>query len=226
MQKTKPAVVEVVALNAQNEQIRSGTGFFISSDGNLLTANSLINGASSIAAKTPTGAAYSLKRIVFTSKNPDVAELNFSATNVAHLDLGSCADLVEGQHVLVISNPDSAQGTISEGLVSAFPENRSLAQITAPLSISSTGSPVIDESGNVIGLAVQTEKEGQKISLAIAAESIKNLLANPPAKIAATPQQQAPSKTAATPQQKAAHPGYGLAYDDTPDIVRFMTISA
>lgn len=124
--------------------------------------------------------------------------------------------------MLVISNPDSAQGTISEGLVSAFPENRSLAQITAPISISSTGSPVIDEFGNVIGLAVQTEKEEQKISLAIAAESIKNLLANPPAKIAATPQQQAPSKTAATPQQKAAHPGYGLAYDDTPNIVRFM----
>src|SRR5882724_7267437 len=58
VQKAKPAVVEILTYDQQNKLLKTGTGFFISPDGALLTNYHVISGGSSIMAKTPTGAVY------------------------------------------------------------------------------------------------------------------------------------------------------------------------
>jgi S1-C subfamily serine protease len=58
VQKAKPAVVEILTYDQQNILLKTGTGFFISPDGLLLTNYHVISGGSSIMAKTPTGAVY------------------------------------------------------------------------------------------------------------------------------------------------------------------------
>jgi serine protease Do len=50
--QAKPAVVQIVALDDQNKTLKTGTGFFISADGNLLTNYHVISNARSILAKT------------------------------------------------------------------------------------------------------------------------------------------------------------------------------
>src|ERR1700724_4463009 len=62
VRQAKPAVVQIVALDDQNKTLKSGTGFFISADGNLLTNYHVISDARSILAKTPSGAVYSFKK--------------------------------------------------------------------------------------------------------------------------------------------------------------------
>ena len=62
VQKAKPAVVEIVTLDKRNNVLKTGTGFFISPDGLLLTNYHVISGGASIMAKTPTGAMYFLNR--------------------------------------------------------------------------------------------------------------------------------------------------------------------
>lgn len=52
-----------------------------------------------------------------------------------------------------------------------------MIQITAPVSPGSSGSPLLDESGNVIGIATQVLKEGQNLNFAISAETIRNAIA-------------------------------------------------
>jgi Trypsin-like peptidase domain len=78
--------------------------------------------------------------------------------------------------VLVIGNPTGLQGTVSDGLIAAFRENRSLIQITAPISPGSSGSPVLDENGLVIGVATLQRVEGQNLNFAIAVESVTSAL--------------------------------------------------
>jgi Trypsin-like peptidase domain len=112
------------------------------------------------------------------STDPDLAMLKFTTTDVPHLELGSSADVVEGQKVLVIGNPEGLQGTVSDGIVSAFRENRTYIQITAPVSPGSSGSPVLDESGQVIGMATLVYREGQNLNFAISAERIQAFLLN------------------------------------------------
>jgi Tfp pilus assembly protein PilF len=176
VRKTKPAVVEIMTFDSQNKPLKTGTGFFVSSDGALLTNFHVISGASSIMAKTPTGAVYFLKGILAASESDDVAKLQFLATDVPYLTLGSSLNAVEGQPVLVIGNPEGLEGTVSDGIISAFRSGRSMIQITAPISPGSSGSPVLDESGNVIGMATLVLRDGQNLNFAISAETIKDAI--------------------------------------------------
>jgi hypothetical protein len=83
----------------------------------------------------------------------------------------------KGNTVLVIGNPEGLEGTVSEGIISAFRDNRSMIQITAPISSGSSGSPVLDESGQVLGIATLIFKGGQNLNFAISSESIRDAIA-------------------------------------------------
>jgi len=63
--------------------------------------------------------------VVAHPQGEDLAILKFAADGVACLNLGHSTDAVEGQTVLVIGSPEGLQGTVSEGIISAFRENRS-----------------------------------------------------------------------------------------------------
>jgi serine protease Do len=67
-------------------------------------------------------------------------------------------------------------GTVSEGITSAFRENGTIIQITAPISPGSSGSPVLDENGEVIGVATSQKQEGQNLNFAIAAGVIGDVI--------------------------------------------------
>jgi S1-C subfamily serine protease len=105
--------------------------------------------------------------------------LKFAAENVACLKLGHSTDAVEGQRVLVIGSPEGLQGTVTEGIISAFRDNRSMIQISAPISPGSSGSPVMEEFGNVIGVATLIAREGQNLGFAIAVEQVERALTPP-----------------------------------------------
>jgi hypothetical protein len=188
--KAKQAVVQITTFDQNRQPLKTGTGFFVTGDGYLLTNNHVITGASFILVQTSAGAAYNFESVVVKSTDPDVAMLKFATTDVPHLELGSSTDTVEGQKVLVIGNPEGLQGTVSDGIVSAFREDRAYIQITAPISPGSSGSPVLDESGQVIGMATLVYREGQNLNFAISSERIKSFLLNEvnKAQVQATPQ--------------------------------------
>jgi hypothetical protein len=182
VQKAKPAIVEILTYDQQNKLLKTGTGFFISPDGELLTNYHVISGGSLIMAKMPNGAVFLLKSIVTASETYDIVKLQFVATDVPCLTLGSSSSAVEGQRILVIGNPEGLEGTVSDGIISAFRSGRTMIQITGPVSPGSSGSPVLDESGNVIGIATQVWKEGQNLNFAISAETIRDAIAKSSAK--------------------------------------------
>jgi hypothetical protein len=68
-------------------------------------------------------------------------------------------------------------GLVTSGRA-AFRENHSFIQITAPISPGSSGSPVLDEDGKVIGVATLIEKEGQNLNFAIPVEKVSEVLAS------------------------------------------------
>jgi serine protease Do len=136
----------------------------------------VIDGATSLGGRTVQGAIFVLDQIVAVSRDQDLALLKFKVQDTPFLKLGSSANSVEGQKVLVIGNPEGFQGTVSDGIIAAFREGRSYTQITAPISPGSCGSPVLDESGQVIGLARLVYMAGQNLNFAISSETITNFL--------------------------------------------------
>jgi S1-C subfamily serine protease len=199
VQKAKSAVVQIVVFDSDKTVSKTGTGFFFSSDGQLVTNFHVVSGASNLLAKTNTGAVFFLEKVLFTAPEQDLAILKFLVTEVPYLKLGDSSNAVEGQRVLVIGNPEGLEGTVSDGIISAFRNNRSYIQITAPVSQGSSGSPVLDESGQVIGIATLSRVEGQNLNLAIAVETLKSVLtgnASATAKPLATARENTPSTLA------------------------------
>ncbi len=83
-----------------------------------------------------------------------------------------------GERIYAIGNPKGLSGTISEGIVSGIRTQggNKLIQITAPISPGSSGGPVINNDGKVIGVAVGAMKDGQNLNFAIPSALIMGLL--------------------------------------------------
>jgi trypsin-like peptidase len=172
VRKAKPAVVEVIATDV-NGNVSIGSGFFITPDGLLLTNYHVIKNARTVGARTPSGAYYPFSGEWIRLSDLDVAMLKFNATDVPYLLLQSNVQVEEGQRVLVIGSPEGLQGTVSDGLVAAIRENGEYIQITAPISHGSSGSPVLNEQGKVIGIATSILVSGQNLNFAISSSAIK-----------------------------------------------------
>jgi S1-C subfamily serine protease len=99
-------------------------------------------------------------------------------TEGAELSQRSALDI--GETVFAVGNPRGLEGTFSAGIVSGYREIKglSLLQITAPISPGSSGGPIADEKGEVIGIAVATFRGGQNLNFAIPVRYIKQLSAS------------------------------------------------
>jgi S1-C subfamily serine protease len=93
-----------------------------------------------------------------------------------------------GESIYVISNPEGLDKSISQGVVSAVRalKNRRLLQISAPISHGSSGGPVFNAAGEVVGVAVGAFEEGQNLNFAIPITALKDLL-DPSARSATDP---------------------------------------
>ena len=73
-----------------------------------------------------------------------------------------------GTSIAVLGNPEGLEQSLSEGVVSAIRHDDAgtLIQITAPISPGSSGSPVVDNTGSLVGVAGATYREGQNLNFA------------------------------------------------------------
>ena len=83
-----------------------------------------------------------------------------------------------GEKVYVAGNPKGLEGTFSDGIISRISTqgNRKRLQMTAPISPGSSGGPVLNSKGEVIGVAFMTLRGGQNLNFAIPSKYVKTLL--------------------------------------------------
>lgn len=179
-QKTRNSVVLVEAFDGANKAIATGSGFFVSPDGTLVTNFHVIKGASRVVLKLETGATFEVEGALNGNENSDIALLRAKATGVPFLKLGNSVKAEVGDHVWVIGSPRGFEGTVSDGIISAkreAPGNAKLLQITAPISPGSSGSPVLDANNEVLGVATLLVRESQGLNFAVPIEVAKVMLA-------------------------------------------------
>jgi len=85
-----------------------------------------------------------------------------------------------GDSVFAIGNPEGLERSISEGVVSASREidHRELLQLTASISHGSSGGPIVNVKGQVVGVAVGFLPSGQSLNFAVPAAKVAALLKN------------------------------------------------
>jgi tetratricopeptide (TPR) repeat protein len=173
----RSAIVEIVTHDKSGSPLDTGTGFFISNDGKLVTNRHVVEGAATIVAKTEQGSFFVCKGILAEPKDADIAILKFDANNVPYLTLATDPHLSSGRKIIVIGNPLGLEGSVSEGIISAIRTDQGLVQITAPISPGSSGSPVMTEDAKVMGVATLQSERGQNLNFAIPVQIVNAALA-------------------------------------------------
>jgi hypothetical protein len=121
---------------------------------------------------------YAVDSLVAIDASADLAVLKIPGLAAPPLKLGQSEDVAVGDAVYAIGNPEGLEGTFSEGIVSGIRTIGAdkLLQITAPISPGSSGGPVINGRGDVVGVAVATFSEGQNLNFAIPSSYLASLL--------------------------------------------------
>lgn len=187
-EKTRPAVVKLTAEDALGNEVGNGTGFFVTGDGRIVTNHHVVHGVPKLVALLEGGRRVEVVGVLAQDEENDLAVLQAAPGEYPFLRLEDGRDPRVGEPVAVIGSPIGLEGTLSTGIVAAIrAEGADLGalgrvtswqlQITAPISPGSSGSPVLEENGKVIGVAVGVLTVGQALNFAIPAKKASALLA-------------------------------------------------
>jgi S1-C subfamily serine protease len=179
-QQAFPSVVILVLEDTNGQPISLGSGFFVAK-GVIATNLHVIEGAATGYAKiVGTKTKYKVAGIVASDGIRDLALLAIQDSKAPPLPLERSWQPAVGDEVYAIGNPLGLEGTFSQGIISGVRRvgSDSILQITAPISPGSSGGPVLDSQGKVIGVAVATFKAGQGLNFAIPVSYLAPLLSD------------------------------------------------
>jgi len=166
--------------DSKGRPISTASGFFIQEDLVVTNFHAVREGVTGHVKLVGSRGAYVIAGVASMDQGKDLAILRITGVKAPSLRLGSDRDARVGDRIYAAGNPMGLEGTFPDGIISAIRNtgSRRLLQITAPISPGSSGGPVLNEGGLVIGIAVGTFTEGQNLNFAIPVSDLGPLLAN------------------------------------------------
>ena len=177
-EKALAATVYLEMQDIKGMSLGVGSGFFVGD--NLIATNyHVIEGAARGTAKlVGQFSTYRIEGVTATDKTNDLALLKVTMYGIKPLPLGNSSDVKIGETVYVAGNPKGLEGTFSNGIISSRrdPYAKERLQMTAPISPGSSGGPVLNSKGEVIGVSFMTLVGGQNLNFAIPSRYLTELL--------------------------------------------------
>ena len=179
-EKALAATVSLEMYDRNGTLLGRGSGFFVRS--NLIATNyHVIEGAARGTVKLVDGfRTYTIEGITARDKTNDLALLKVTIQGIKPLPLGNSDTVRIGETVYVAGNPLGLEGTVSDGIISSRRDSdtQERLQMTAPISPGSSGGPVLNGRGEVIGVSVSVYRgiEAQNLNFAIPSNYLKALL--------------------------------------------------
>jgi hypothetical protein len=176
-------IVMIITFDSNDQPLSIGSGFYISDDGAIATNYHVIeSAASAIIKEIGSSKKFSVDSVVNLNSEYDIAILKINKSTVS-VRIGDEDKLIVGENIVAIGNPEGLEGTVSEGIISGFRkinDDFRIMQITAPISPGSSGGPVFNNSGEVIGIATASFTSGQNLNFAIPITSMSKIKSEKP----------------------------------------------
>ena len=182
--KVKNAVVKVVKYDTEGDKpVGAGSGFVFSSDGYIFTNHHVVAGSGRIRITLLNGSEFEVK-LVGSDADTDVGILKSYDTGFSVAHLGDSSNLEIGQLLIAIGNPLGFQHSVSVGVLSGksrtmqSPSGRTIEnvlQTDVALNPGSSGGPMINTDGEVIGINTAIIPYAQGISFSIDIETARDI---------------------------------------------------
>jgi hypothetical protein len=177
--RATPAVVSIRTAHSL------GTGFVVSSDGWIATNVHVIVGGPKVVVTLADKRELPVVEVIAASPDRDLAIVRVEAKGLPALKLGDSDALRPGDPVVAIGHPLGLEDTVSNGLVSAVrsvgegPGEMKVLQISAPIAPGSSGGPIFNEHGEVVGVATAILAGGQNLGFGVPVRYLAQMIAQP-----------------------------------------------
>ena len=176
--KALASTVLLVMEDANGQPLTLGSGFFVK-NGQVATNLHVVRGASRGYAKLVSQKTkYDIEGITAVDAERDLIILKISVPGAQVIPLGNSDVVQVGMPIYAVGNPRGLEGTFSQGIISSIRKvgTDKLLQLTAPISPGSSGGPVLNDKGQVIGVSVATFRGGQNLNFAIPSNYLRKLI--------------------------------------------------
>jgi tetratricopeptide (TPR) repeat protein len=173
-----PSVVLVEVSDAKMVPTGQGSGFFVSSDGLVVTNFHVINGASFVSVRRTDGSTCFVEGVAATDEKSDLALLKINSLGTPLLKLADPEPPKVGTRVFAIGNPLGMTNTLSEGLVSGVrkdPQQGTLIQTSAPYTHGSSGGPLLTADGFVVGVT-SSGFDAANLNFAVSSAQVRSMI--------------------------------------------------
>ncbi len=184
-EQVTPSVVHIEAIAKRNDRRRqvTGSGFIVRSDGVILTNEHVVEKTEKVTVLVPGQKRRYRARVVGTDKQTDIGVLRIEPEGaLPAVEIGDSDALQVGQWVLAVGNPYGLEGTVSFGIVSAKGRNlevehliNDFIQTDAMIDRGSSGGPLVDLEGRVVG--INSRGQGRGIGFTIPIKTALEVLA-------------------------------------------------
>jgi len=179
------AVMTIHVFRGKDEYAQ-GSGFLIDDQGTAVSNVHVIGGGDRAEVEREDGRKFAVTDVRAYDMMQDVAIFKIGAIGNATggtlptVPLGSSDSLNLGDKVVVIGSPEGLSNTVTEGILSARRGGDQPAlQVSAAISPGSSGGPVFDDAGRVVGVTQSQWEEGENLNFAIPVEVVNMLLKKP-----------------------------------------------
>lgn len=204
-----PSVVLIEMYDEKGEVSKTGSGFIVSATGAILTNYHVIAHSKRATVRLANQDAYDTVDVLDFDKRKDIALIKIKAIDLPYLRLGRSSQVEVGDKVYSLSNPLGLfQNSLSEGIVSGIRQGDGYRyfQMSAPISHGSSGGPIFNANGEVIGIAVATLEEGQNLNFAVPIDYAAGMLTSSQPRSLASIYEPEPPKSQAEPPKNPSPP--------------------
>lgn len=196
VEKVSPSVVSITtevqsaSFRGTTTQAGAGTGIIVSANGYVMTNNHVIDGAQNVEVVATDGTRYENVRVVGSDPLNDIAFLKIDkVTDLTAAEIGNSSSIRIGQSVVAIGNAlGQYQNTVTSGIISGtgrpvvaqsgdqLESLTDLLQTDAAINSGNSGGPLLNMSGQVIGINTAVANDANGIGFAIPIDATKGLL--------------------------------------------------
>ena len=144
----------IVSVDSQlSDGLSCGTGCIIDKSGVILTSAHVVDVGNSVVVTMNNGENYTAKLLRKMGENKDIALLKIDTKkNLKTVKLGNSSKIKVGEKVLAIGNPFGFSGTLTQGIISRIDYAKNRIQTDAAINPGSSGGPLLNEKGEIIGI--------------------------------------------------------------------------
>lgn len=177
--KVSPSVVVIQGKTESGEVL--GSGFIVSKDGKIVTNLHVIRDMKTASVQLTNGDAFDSLYVLAVDERRDLAIVKVAGFDLPVLELGNSDGLAVGEPTVSVGSPRSLEGTVTAGLLSSVRdsgEGFKVLQTDAAVNPGNSGSPLVNNKGQAIGVVSFKLRSAEGLNFAIPINYVRGLLNN------------------------------------------------